>query len=60
MLESKKHSPHSGTLDRRKPHGWPHRGFTDRLGIRGIVLVGLDERFDILRRDQSHLVAEIL
>jgi hypothetical protein len=32
--------------------------FHDRLRVRGVVLLPLDERLDVARRDQSHLKAE--
>ncbi len=53
-------SPHSSLLT---PHGHEAhrrscRRLTDRLGIDHVVLLALDEGFDIGGRDQPHLVAE--
>jgi hypothetical protein len=39
---------------------WALHGFTDRLCIRCIVLVGLHKRFDELWCDQPHFVAKTL
>src|SRR5437867_3507259 len=44
-------------LDRHKVHGGSLHGFRDRLGIAVIVLVPLEERLYVLRRDQTHIVA---
>ena len=35
-------------LDRNEPHAWPLDGLTTTLGIRRVMLVGLDIRFDKL------------
>ena len=43
-------------LDGDEAHIRPLCGLTDRLGISRVVLVGLHERFDELRRDQAYLV----
>src|SRR6476659_2439175 len=45
-------------LDRHKAHRRPHNRLADCFRIGGIVLVALDVRLDVLRRHQSHLVAE--
>src|SRR5215813_9812507 len=45
-------------LDRNEAHAWPLRRFTDRLCIGGIVLLPFDERLDVDRRDQAHLMAQ--
>src|SRR6266513_168448 len=45
-------------LDRHKVHGWALHGFRDRLGIAVVVLVSFEERLDVLRRHQPHVVAE--
>jgi hypothetical protein len=39
-------------FNRHEAHGGPARGLDDRLGIVAIVLVGLDERCDVLGADQ--------
>src|SRR6266566_1306327 len=44
-------------LDRHKMHGWPLHGFRNRLRIAVVVLVSLEERLHVLRRDQTHIVA---
>src|SRR5919199_2229820 len=46
------------TLHGYKPHGWALSGLTDRLGIRSIVLLSLDERLHVSRRDELDRVAE--
>src|SRR6266478_1244729 len=38
-------------LDRHKMHGWPLHGFRNRLRIAVVVLVTLEERLHVLRRD---------
>lgn len=48
------------TLHRHEPHGRPLRCLADRLGIRGIVLLSLDERLYVGRRNEPHLMAEAL
>ena len=48
----------SNGTDRPTGQPWAGRGFADRLGIIAIILAALDKRFDVLRRDQPHLVAE--
>ena len=55
---------HGGRLLRlalygHEAHGRPLGGFADRLGIRHVVLLALDERLHVGRRDQPHLVTEI-
>lgn len=39
-----------------EPHRRPQRRFADRLGIRRVDFLPLDERLDVLRRDQPDLV----
>src|SRR5215472_17594931 len=46
-------------LDRNKAHARPLGCFTDRLCIGGIVLLPLDERLDVGRRDQPHTMAQL-
>src|SRR5215469_1103687 len=46
-------------LDRNKAHARPLGGFTDGLCIGGIVLLPLDERLDVGRRDQAHMMAQL-
>ena len=38
-------------------HGWSLHGFRNRFSVTVVVLVPLEERFDVLRRDQTHVVA---
>lgn len=45
-------------LDRHEAHGRPLHRFGDRLGIAVVVLVTLEERLDVLRRDQTRIVTE--
>src|SRR3954451_21018979 len=45
-------------LDRDEPHAGSLHRFADRLGIGGIVFVGLDVGLHVLRRDQSNLMPE--
>jgi hypothetical protein len=45
-------------LDRKEVHGRSLHGFRDRLSIAVVVLVPLEERLHVLRRDQTHVVAE--
>ena len=45
-------------LDRHEVHGRPLHGFRNRLGIAVVVLVTLEERLHVLRRDQTHIVAD--
>ncbi len=42
-----------------EPHGRALGGLADRLGIGHVVLLPLDERLHVGRRDQPHLVAEL-
>jgi hypothetical protein len=47
-------------LDRlqwHEPHRRPLDGLANRLGIQQIVLVRLDERLHVLRRNQPHVVS---
>src|SRR5215469_5000288 len=46
-------------LDRNKAHARPLGRFTDRLGIGDIILLPLDERLDVGRRDQAHMMAQL-
>src|SRR5215813_164522 len=46
-------------LDRNEAHAWPLRRFTDGLCIGRIVLLPLDERLDVDRRDQAHMMAQL-
>ena len=46
-------------LDRHKIHRRARRCLADRLSVRRIVLLTLDVRLDILRRDQPHRMAQI-
>ena len=39
-------------------HGRAQRRLDDAFRVRGIVLLPLDERLDLARRDQFHLMAE--
>ena len=45
-------------LDRNKAHARPLDRFADRLGVGPVVLVAFDIRLDLLRRHQTHRVAE--
>src|SRR6516165_9574589 len=44
-------------LDRNEAHARPLGRFTDGLCTGGIVLLPLDERLDVGRRDQAHMMA---
>src|SRR6516165_12689521 len=46
-------------LDRNEAHAWPLRRFTDGLCIGGVVLLPLDERLDVDRRDQAHMMTQL-
>src|SRR6516164_3640316 len=46
-------------LDRNKAHARSLGRFTDGLCIGGIVLLPLDERLDVGRRDQAHMMAQL-
>src|SRR5262245_18233898 len=46
-------------LDRNEAHARPLRRFTDGLCIGGIVLLPLDERLDVDRRDQARMMAQL-
>src|SRR5262245_36903997 len=48
-----------GRLDAYEAHGWASDRLADRLGISGIILVTLDISLHILRRHQTHLMAEL-
>jgi len=45
-------------LDRDEVHGWSLHGFRDCLGVAVVVFVPFEERLHVLRRDQTHIVAE--
>ena len=45
-------------LDGNEVHGWPLHGLRDRLRIAIVVLVPLQERLHVLRRDQANVMAE--
>jgi hypothetical protein len=45
-------------LDGHKPHRWPSHRLTDRFGVGRIVLVPLYIGLHILRRHQTHLMAQ--
>src|SRR6478672_8043899 len=47
-----------GRLDRHPAHRWPAGGLADRLRVVPVGLAALDKRLDVLRRDQSHPVAQ--
>jgi hypothetical protein len=47
----------SFTGTKRNP--WQLRRFADRLGIRHVILLPLDEGLDVSRRDQPHCVAQL-
>jgi hypothetical protein len=40
-------------------HGRPLHGFRNRLRIAVVVLVTLEERLHVLRRDQTHIVLQL-
>src|SRR3954466_4312167 len=46
-------------LEGDKAHGGTLSGLADRFGIRHVVLLSLDERLDVRRRDQLHRVAKL-
>src|SRR6516162_9317720 len=46
-------------LDRNEAHARPLSRFTDGLCIGGIVFLPLDERLDVNRRDQAHMMAQL-
>ena len=45
-------------LDGNEVHGRPLHGLRDRLGIAIVVLVPLQERLDVLRRDEANVMPE--
>src|SRR5262249_49874659 len=45
-------------LDAHEAHRRPLHGFGDRFGVAIVVLVALEERLHVLRRDQSHVMTE--
>src|SRR5215831_13275180 len=46
-------------FDRNKAHARPRGRFTDGLCIGRIVLLPLDERLDVARRDQAHIMTQL-
>src|SRR3954451_22807371 len=46
-------------LEGYKAHGGTLSGLADRFGIGHVVLLSLDERLDVSRRDQLHRVAKL-
>ena len=48
----------SRLADRYEAHGRPLHRFRDRFSIAEVVLVSLEERLDVLRRDQTHIVTK--
>src|SRR6201987_4839998 len=46
-------------LDRNEAHARPLGCFTDGLRIGGLVLLSLDERLDVGRRDQAHVMTQL-
>ena len=44
-------------LDHNRAHGGTRGGLADRLGIVAVILGPLDEGLDVLRRDQTHIMA---
>ena len=45
-------------LDHDHAHGGTRRRLTDCLGIIAVILGSLDERLDVLRRDETNLMAQ--
>ncbi len=45
-------------LDRHERHGGPLHRLRDGFSIAIVVLVALEERFDVLSRDEAHVMAE--
>ena len=45
-------------LHQHEMHAWPSSRFTDRLGVISVVLAAFDIGFDVLGRNQTHLVTE--
>src|SRR5262249_11912899 len=45
-------------LDRHELHGRSLHRFRDCLGVAVVVLVSLEERLHVLRRDQTHIVTK--
>ena len=46
-------------LHRHKAHPWPLRRFADRLSIRHVILLPLDEGLRVSGWDQPHRVAQL-
>lgn len=49
-----------GRLRLDEPHGRPQRRLDDGLGIGRVVLLALEERLDVVRRDQPDLMTLLL
>src|SRR5215472_12729203 len=49
----------SSVFDRNEAHARPLGRFTDGLRIGRIVLLPLDERLDVGRRDQAHIMTQL-
>ena len=47
-------------LDHHRTHGGTRRGLADRLGIVTVILGPLDERLDVLRRDQANTMTQLV
>src|SRR3954464_2161701 len=47
------------TLEGNKAHSGPLSGLADRFGIGHVVLLALDERLDVRRRDETDRMAEL-
>jgi hypothetical protein len=45
-------------FDQHETHRRSLHGFRNRFSITAVVLVPLEERFDVLRRDQAHVMAQ--
>ena len=45
-------------FDHHGTHGWSLHGFRNRFSDTVVVLVPLEKRFDVLHRDQTHVVAQ--
>jgi hypothetical protein len=47
-----------GSLDHDPAHGGTRRRLADCLGIMAVILGSLDERLDVLGRDETNLMAQ--
>jgi hypothetical protein len=47
-----------GRLQRHGAHGWPLGRLGDGLSVAVVVLVALEKRFDVLGRQQAHVMPE--